>query len=211
MNFKILIFCLTFLFCSTINQASNVDTSSLMYRSTKIPPSVKTPEIAFDIQSFLPWREFKSFDGKFRVVVPEGEMTEKISKIKTDLGDIPFHTFLNRPKDKSTDNMFYLVNYCDYPKGTFPADSMDLINEFLTTTIEQSAHSVGGMITYSGDIEQRGSKGKIWRVQYNNDKALIKSKCYIVGDRFYMIQTMMLREKAVNPSADKFLDSFQFF
>ena len=157
------------------------------------------------------WREYKSFKGKFRVVVPEGEMIEKVSKIKTELGEFPYHTFLNRPKEKSTDNMFYLVNYCDYPKGTFPSDSTELINEFMTATIESSAKSVGGTVTYSGDIDQRGSKGKIWRVQYNNDKALIKSKCYLVGDRFYMIQTMMLREKAVNPSADKFLDSFQFF
>jgi hypothetical protein len=157
------------------------------------------------------WREFNSFDGKFRVIVPEGEMTEKVSKIKTAVGELPYHTFLNRPKDKSTDNMYYLVNYCDYPKGTFNADSTDLINEFMLATIESSAKSVGGSVTYSGDIEQLGSKGKIWRVQYNNDKALIKSKCYLVGDRFYLIQTMMLHEKAVNPSADKFLDSFQFF
>lgn len=161
--------------------------------------------------SSLAWREYESFEGKFRVIVPEGEMTEKISKIKTAIGELPYHTFLNRPKEKSTDNMYYLVNYCDYPKGSFHPDSTDLINEFLTTTIESSAKSIGGNVTYSGDIEQRGSKGKIWRVQYNNDKALIKSKCYLVGDRFYMIQTMMLREKAVNPSADKFLDSFQFF
>ena len=159
----------------------------------------------------LTWKEFNSFTGKFRVVVPDGEMTEKVSKIKTEMGEVAYHTFLNRPKDKSTENMFYLVNYCDYPKGTFPADSTDLINEFMTTTIESSAHSVGGTVTYSGDIEQRGSKGKIWRVQYNNDKALIKTKCYLVGDRFYMIQTMMLKEKAMNPAADKFLDSFQFF
>ena len=163
--------------------------------------------------SLLPitWREFKSFEGKFRVVVPDGEMTEKVSKIKTALGELPYHTFLNRPKEKSTDNMYYLVNYCDYPKGTFHSDSTDLINEFMATTIESSAKSVGGSVTYSGDIEQHGSKGKVWRVQYNGDRALIKSKCYLVGDRFYMIQTMMLREKAVNPTADKFLDSFQFF
>lgn len=157
------------------------------------------------------WREYKSFDGKFRVLVPEGEMTEKVSKIKTAVGELPYHTFLTRPKEKSPDNMFYLVNYCDYPKGTFPADSTELINEFLTATIESSAKSVGGSVTYSGDIEQRGSKGKIWRVQYNNDKALIKTKCYLVGDRFYMIQTMMLQNKSMNPAADKFLDSFQFY
>ena len=162
-------------------------------------------------QSSLNWREYKSFDGKFRVIVPDGEMIEKISKIKTIVGELPYHTFLNRPKEKSAENLFFLVNYCDYPKGTFHPDSTELINEFLSATLESSAKSVGGSVTYSGDIEQLSRKGKIWRVQYNNDRALIKSKCFLVGDRFYLIQTMMLREKAVNPLTDKFLDSFQFF
>ena len=200
MKFQILFFSLALM------SFTQSDSSFIIHHS-----SLKSDSSFIIHHSSLAWKEFTSFDGKFRVVVPNGEMTEKVSKIKTEMGEVSYHTFLNRPKDKSTDNMFYLVNYCDYPKGTFPADSTELINEFLTATIESSAKSVGGSVTYSGDIEQRGSKGKIWRVQYNNDKALIKTKCYLVGDRFYMIQTMMLQNKSMNPAADKFLDSFQFY
>ena len=157
------------------------------------------------------WKEFKSFTGKFRVVVPTGEMTEKTTKIKTALGEVEFHAFIYKPEEKNPDCVFYLVNYCDYPKGTFPADSTDLINEFLNTTVSESVKSVHGGLTYQADIQQLTTRGKIWRVQYNNDKALIKSKCFIAADRFYLVQTMILKEHAMNPSADKFLDSFQIF
>lgn len=208
MKFTFLFFSLILMSLITFNSSFVIHHSpfTIKYSLSIIPHQLRGIEAAP-----LTWREYKSFDGKFRVIVPDGEMTEKVSKIKTAVGELPYHTFLNRPNEKSPDNIFYLVNYCDYPKDTFHPDSTELINEFMTTTIESSAKSVGGSVTYSGDIEQLSRKGKVWRVQYNNDRALIKSKCFLVGDRFYMIQTMMLREKAMNPSADKFLDSFQFF
>jgi hypothetical protein len=156
------------------------------------------------------WREFKSYEGKFRVMTP-GTMTEKVSKISTPTGEIAYHQFIYKSEDKNPDNVFYLVNYCDYPKGTFHPDSTALIDEFLNETIISSAKSVLGKISYSADIQLQTHKGKIWRVQYNDERALIKSKCFLVGDRFYMLQTMMVKEKSMNPSADKFLDSFYVF
>jgi hypothetical protein len=163
------------------------------------------------VLTVLTWKEFKSFEGKFRVLTPTGEMTEKISKIKTGLGEVAYHTLMNRPEEKNPDCVFYVVNYCDYPKGTFPADSTDLINEFLSETVTESVKAVHGTLTYQSDIQMLMNKGKIWRVQYNGDRALIKSKCFLVGDRFYLVQAMMKKEKSMNPSADKFLDSFQTF
>ncbi len=157
----------------------------------------------------LTWKEFKTYEGKFRVLTPTGEMTEKVKNIKTGLGEVAYHTFINRPEEKNPDCVFYVVNYCDYPKGTFPADSTELINEFLDETVNESVKAVGGVLTYQSDIQILTNKGKIWRVQYNGDRALIKSKCFLVGDRFYLVQTMMKKEKSMNPSADKFLDSFQ--
>jgi hypothetical protein len=159
----------------------------------------------------LTWKEFKTYEGKFRVLTPTGEMTEKVKNIKTGLGEVAYHTFMNRPEEKNPDCVFYVVNYCDYPKGTFPADSTDLINEFLDETVNESVKAVGGVLTYQSDIQILTNKGKIWRVQYNGDRALIKSKCFLVSDRFYLVQTMMKKEKSMNPSADKFLDSFQPF
>lgn len=157
------------------------------------------------------WQEFKSMDGKFRVLTPTGEMTEKTKKVKTDVGELTFHQYIYKPDEKQDDNVFYLVNYCDYPQGSFPKDSVEVIQEFLNTTVESSARSVFGKVTYSNDIELQANRGKIWRVQYNKGDAQIKSKCFLVGDRFYLLQVMTVKAKSLNLSIDKFLDSFYVF
>jgi hypothetical protein len=160
---------------------------------------------------FLAWKEFKSYEGKFRVITPTGEMTEKVSKMKTAVGDLDYHQYICKSEEKTADNVFYIVSYCDYPKGTFPKDSTELIQAFLDTTVEGSVESVNGKLTYQSDIQFFTHKGKIWRVQYNNDKVSVKNKCYLVGDRFYMLQVMTLKYRFMNSGIDKFLDSFYVF
>ena len=158
-----------------------------------------------------PWREYQSYEGKFKVMTPSGTMTEKVQKIETALGELDYHQYINKPDEKDPENVFYIVNYCDYPAGTFPQDSTELIEAFLSTTIEASAASVSGKIAYQSDIQQFMHKGKVWRVQYNSDKAQVKNKCFLAGDRFYLLQVMTLKKHSLNPSVDKFLDSFQIF
>ncbi len=155
------------------------------------------------------WSFYSDATGKFSVTTP-GPLNEKISKIKTGLGELEYHTFFYRPEEAKPDNVFYVINYCDYPKGAFPKDSTDLIKDFFSTTIESSVQSVHGSLTYQDDIYELGCPGKIWRVSYNHDHAIIKSKCFLADNRFYLIQTMTVKEKSMNTSADKFLNSFRF-
>jgi hypothetical protein len=157
------------------------------------------------------WKEFNSYEGKFHVLIPTGEMVHKVSKMKTDIGDMDYHQYIYQPTEKLADNVFYLVNYCDYPKGTFPKDSTELIQAFLDSTVDESVESVKGKLTYQSDIQLLTSRGKIWRVQYNSDKVSVKNKCFITGNRFYMLQVMTLKEHFLNAGIDKFLDSFYMF
>jgi hypothetical protein len=154
------------------------------------------------------WKEQVQMEGKFRIRAP-GELVEKVSKIKTAMGETAYHAFVFKPTEKNPDNVFYIVNYVDYPQGTFHSDSTELRTEFFKTTIENSAIGVKGKLLYESDIQLDTHKGKIWRVGYNQGNAFIKSKCFLVGNRFYMIQTMTMKNKSMNLSADSFLDSFQ--
>ena len=157
------------------------------------------------------WIEFKDVNGKFRVLVP-GEMTEKTTPIETEMGKVAYHQFYYRSPEKDAENVYYVVNYCDYPKGAFPSDSTALISDFLNETVSASAKSIKGELIYVDDILLGGNanfKGKIWRVQYNNNRALIKSKCFLAGDRFYLVQAITVKAMTLNSAADKFLDSFQ--
>ena len=154
------------------------------------------------------WKEQVQLEGKFRISAP-GELVEKVSNMKTAIGETAYHAFVFKPTDKHPDNVFYIVNYVDYPQGTFHPDSTELIAEFFKTTIENSVEGVKGKLLYESDVQLGVHKGKLWRVSYNRENVFIKSKCFLVGNRFYMIQTMTMKEKSMNLSADQFLDSFQ--
>jgi hypothetical protein len=156
----------------------------------------------------LTWKEQIQLEGKFRINAP-GELVEKVSKMKTAMGETAYHAFVFKPTEPKPDNVFYVVNYLDYPQGTFHPDSTELRTEFFNVTIENSVIGVNGKLLYESDVQLGVHKGKIWRVSYNQANVFIKSKCFLVGNRFYMIQTMTMRDKSMNASADLFLDSFQ--
>ncbi len=162
------------------------------------------------------WATFTNYEGKFRVRVPtlpdsptEAVMREKVTARKTAVDTLYDHTFFLRLDEKDVQNVFYIVSYCDYPKGTFHTDSTELVKAFFDATIEGAVASVGGKLQYQSDILLNSYRGKLWRITYNGERAISKSKCYLVRDRFYMLTTIMKREKGLNPSADKFLDSFE--
>lgn len=156
-----------------------------------------------------PWEEYKSYDGRFRMLAP-GPVKTKITPMKTDIGSIEYHTFYVETTEKDADNIVYLVSYCDYPEGSVHSDSTELREEFFKTTIESSVISVNGTLRYSSDDNLDGFPGKIWRVDYNKGNSLIKSKCYLVKNRYYCVQVVSHREKSLNTASDKFLESFHF-
>ncbi len=155
----------------------------------------------------LGWEEFMSYEGKFRVLTP-GEMQEKTQSLETGLGLIQYHSFFFEPKEKDADNLVYLLSYCDYPAEAVHSDSTALMQEFYATTIAAAVESVKGELLYQTEVFIDDYAGRYWRVDYNEGKATIKTKAYVVKNRYYSIQTITLKEKSLNISADHFLDSF---
>ena len=154
------------------------------------------------------WELFQSVDGKFQVLTP-GEMTEKVNPIKTEIGEMKYFTYLHQPENKDADNLVYMVSYCDYPEYSIHSDSTELLAEFFETTVATAVESVGGELQYSTDINIGEYPGKLWRINYNEGHALIKTKSFLVGRRYYSIQAITLKDRSLNVSMDKFLDSFR--
>lgn len=154
------------------------------------------------------WKPYTSEKGKFTVLAP-GEFTEKITTVETPIGQTEYHTFIYQPDDKNADNLVYQVSYCDYPEGSIHSDSTDLVKEFFEVTVESALNSVKGELFYSTEINLGPYPGILWRVNYKDGEATIKTKSYLVGRRYYSIQTVTIREKGLNPFIDKFLDSFK--
>ena len=153
------------------------------------------------------WDVFQSFDGRFKVLIP-GEMVMKENPIKTEIGELNYITFLHQPTEKDPDNLVYMVSYCDYPKYSIHSDSTELVKDFFKTTVETAVESVEGELSYSSEITMNEFPGRLWRVDYNEGKGLIKTKSFLVKNRYYSIQVISLKEKGMNLQIDKFLDSF---
>jgi len=154
------------------------------------------------------WREFNDYDGRFSILTP-GEMVEKVDSVETPIGTLAYHTFYFQTEDKNADNVLYMLSYCDYPRGTVHSDSTELINQLFETTLEAAQASVDGELMYERNVKHQGYPGKIWRINYLDGGALIKTKAYVIKNRYYTLQTITHKNRSLNRSSDKFLDSFK--
>ncbi|MEO1263238.1 MAG: hypothetical protein AAFZ15_30790 [Bacteroidota bacterium] len=152
------------------------------------------------------WPTFTDMDGRFQISAP-GKFDKKTDTLTTDLGLLVYNTFFYQTKDG--ENELYLVSYCDYPPETIIPDSTELIEDFFQTTIESAASSVAGEVLYQSDIQLDNHPGKFWRIDYNDGNAIVKTKAYLVKDRFYSIQVFSLKNKNINAQSELFLDSFK--
>ncbi len=168
-----------------------------------------TALVSLSAQEEAKWREFKSMEGRFRVVCP-GNMQEKIDSVDTHIGRVAFHTYFFQSKDeKSADNLIYLVSYCDYPPNTIHSDSTLMVREFFEATMESAEAAVDGDMIYSREIIYRGFPGRLWRIHYLDGHVVIKTRAFLVGSRFYTIRVVTWRERSLNTAADRFLESFR--
>ncbi len=164
--------------------------------------------IKVSAQGKVRWEEYRSYDGRFRVLSP-GAMRPKVDSIATALGTLAYHTFFFEDADKATDNVVYMLSYCDYPEGSLHHDSIELVRDFFKATVEESAFSVAGDVTWSHDIRLGRYPGIFWRVDYKDGRAVIKTRAYLVRNRYYTIQAVMKKERSLNAAADRFLESFR--
>ena len=153
------------------------------------------------------WKELRSYEGGFRILMP-GEVDEKMRTIATDIGDLKYHTFLCQMPTKGSDNLIYILSYCDYPEGGMHSDSTELLADFFEATVDAAAQSVKGDLVYTNAIDYKGFPAQIWRIDYLRGTAVIKTKALLVDNRFYSIQTITKKDRNLNLSTEKFFDSF---
>jgi len=156
------------------------------------------------------WQIQRIYEGRFSVSIP-GELKLKTDTVSAPLGRMAYHTYFYQPQEKNSDILVYMVSYCDYPEGALPADSLELIKAFFDATVEAAAAGVEGKVIYASDLDIQGYPGRIWRIQYLNDQAVIKTKACLAGNRYYSVQVVCYKEKSLHNSVDKFLDSFKLF
>ncbi len=159
-------------------------------------------------QTRVSWTNVASYDGRFKLLAP-GEMKEKTDSIETPLGKLAYRVHFYQPEDKTAENLLYMVSWCDYPAGSIHSDSTELLEEFFNATMESAAFSIKGSVVYSDNYKMEDYPGRIWRIDYLDGQAIIKTRAFVVGNRYYAMQTVSLKEKHLNPAGEKFFDSFR--
>jgi hypothetical protein len=153
------------------------------------------------------WKSYRNIDGMFKVLT-RGAFQEKTIKAQTSIGEITTKTFIYQPKEQE-ENLVYMVTYYDFPKGSMHSDSTTLLDDFFKTTIEQSAESVSGTVIYSNQLEQQGHRAWQWRVNYGENKVAIKTRAFLIGTRFYSVQTVGLSDAPNNNTSEFFMNSLK--
>jgi hypothetical protein len=156
-----------------------------------------------------PWKEYQSMEGKFKVLTP-GDFDKAVDSVQTPIGKMAYHILIYNNTQKNAENLFYMITFCDYPEGTIHSDSTELLKEFFDASIDQALKSVKGELAYQSDISLQGYPGKLWRINYLREQALIKTRAFMVKNRFYTIQTVTVKDMAINMASDRFFDSFIF-
>ena len=120
-------------------------------------------------------------EGKFKVLTP-GEFDKAVDSVQTPIGKMAYHILIYNNTQKNAENLFYMITFCDYPEGTIHSDSTELLKEFFDASIDQALKSVKGELAYQSDISLQGYPGKLWRINYLREQALIKTRAVDVHD-----------------------------
>lgn len=154
------------------------------------------------------WKHYEYEQGNFRISAADS-MTYKVQEVEVPIGKITYHTYYYQDKD-TADNVFYQVQYFDYPEGTVHADSLELIELVFDENIKSAEKAVLGEMVYQHPINLRGNPGRLFKIIFQDGKAAIKTKMIIAGNRYYAISVVGFRDKSLNPYVDDFLESFYY-
>ncbi len=163
--------------------------------------------LSLPLQSQRIWQKFIPPGQSFEVMSP-GEMKNGEKSILTDIGSLQPVTWLHQGNAEDS-NYLYLISYIDYAEGTFHQDSTEMINSLLDVSVETQVKTLSGDLVYQSEAPFGLHPGVVFRVSYNNNKAVVKGKMILIRDRLYILQVYTLSERSLNPDMDKFLDSFK--
>ena len=154
------------------------------------------------------WFKYASAEGKYQIQMPK-QPVEQPQVIETELGELTLNMVMYDASADGDENFIYLVNYTDYPTELIDSENADLVEEFLTASVNGSAANVGGEIVETKDISINDYPGKEVLIELEMGTAVIDMKVYLVNNRMYMLQVITTPDNLNNSNALKFFESFK--
>ena len=195
--------CNTYNYNNGLNQQFLSSMKSFFYRCAIFVSFLVVPGLVLSQDD---WVKFEADEVLTFSIDAPGEMEESSKSIKTAIGDLKALTYAYQGGEDDA-NYLYLINLVQYPEGTFPKDSVDLVDEYLNSAILTSTEKVNGELVYSAELDY--DTGKLFRIKYNDGNAVVKGKAFIKSDVFISLQVFTVKGQSLNREMDYFLDSFK--
>lgn len=154
------------------------------------------------------WVQLTSAEGNFSVACP-GPLKEHIITSHPPIGEIKYHTFSYEQIDTTGRPSIYMVSYYDYPIDFALEDSVDLKEALFQATIDEATQSISGKLMYAQDDFSYSKFGKMWRINFEDGSAYIKTKAFFDRNRFYSIQMVASQSSVTALEETKFFKSFK--
>lgn len=155
------------------------------------------------------WILFESIKYGFKIEFPR-EPTAKTQSVNTEIGFLKLNFFIyDASNNKKEDNLVYGVITSEYPDTLINSSKTEILDEFFRNSIAGAVNNVHGKLLSEKVITISEYPGREIRVDFQNGKAVITSRIFLVENRMYMIQTISKTNKDFNNSIYRFLDSFE--
>ncbi len=143
----------------------------------------------------------------FSIKAP-GVFEEKYQQVDTDIGLMELYTYFHQPLEEEPKNFLYLINYIEYPEGSLHHDSLAMVGDLFTKSMEEFNLSVGGKLMYQSPFLSDSPPNSIFRVEYDSGFKIVKAKMIVHENKFYFLQVFTTQPYSLNNKIDEFLDSF---
>lgn len=125
------------------------------------------------------WREFKSVEGRFTVLLPgPSRPSHQDSTMNTPIGKIETHAFIT-----DTDMALYFVSYADFPPGSGPTTPED--NKTMLDTTRDHVVAGGTRLISESDVSIGGTTGRELLVA--KEEVIMRSRFFYVNERLYQL------------------------
>ena len=155
------------------------------------------------------WQNYKDSSGNFSILFPKGDILLKTDTIHAPIGVLEYRNYVFNNKEEKGISV-YMVSHVAYPEETIHHDSTELLEDFFLETMDAAAESVYGEVVYKESSEINGYPGYVWRIHYNDEKAVIQTRAFVVDNHYYSLQIVTKRAYSLSPEAEKFFNSFRF-
>jgi hypothetical protein len=153
------------------------------------------------------WSTYTSNAFGYTIEFPEQPVLS-VENVSSEIGNLKMN--LCTVKKKRGSNLVYLSNCTEYPEKLVNSDKKeDAIKFLFRNAIDATTNNLKATLLSEKEIKMGDYPGREITMNYQNGKAIIKMRLYLVRYYIYTLEVITKEKKAGNADIDRFLNSFK--